>query len=121
MKYPDTVILVDPVIDQYGTEKIGRMETCRASVGVALGHQQNSNRAEITSDAVAYLDPSNSFLREQFYRLEGMMLITQEGEASTDQWYRIQTVNIGEHKLTSNRIDHVQVDLTKTVSLPSVS
>jgi hypothetical protein len=121
MKYPDSVILVDPVVDNYGTEKIGRMETVAASVGQVQGYSQSSHQADITSDAIAYLDPTNSFVVEKFNRLEGMMLIMSEGEAQADSWYRIVSASVGKKSLTTNALDNVQVNLNKSVSLPSVS
>lgn len=121
MKYPDSVILVDPVLDEYGTEKIGRMETVLASVGQVQGYTQGAHQADITSDAIAYLEPTNSFVVEKFNRLEGMMLIMSEGEAQADSWYRIVTVNVGKKSLTSNVLDNVQVALNKTTALVSVS
>lgn len=121
MKYPDSVILVDPVLDEYGTEKIGRMETVLASVGQVQGYTQGGHQADITSDAIAYLEPNNSFVVEKFNRLEGMMLIMSEGEAQADSWYRIVTVNVGKKSLTSNVLDNVQVALNKTTALVGVS
>lgn len=121
MKYPDSVILVDPVVDEYGSEKIGRMETVLASVGQVQGYSQGSHQADITSDAIAYLEPTNSFLVEKSNRLEGMLLITSEGEAQADAWYRIVSVNVGKKSLTSNVLDNVQVGLNKTIPIVGVS
>lgn len=121
MKYPDSVILVDPVLDEYGSEKIGRMETVLASVGQVQGYAQTSNQADITSDAIAYLDPTNSFVVEKYNRLEGMLLIMSEGEAQADAWYRIVAISVGKKSLTSNVLDNVQCALQKTTAIVSVS
>lgn len=121
MKYIDSVILVDPVLDEYGTEKIGRQETVLAIVGQVQGFTQGNHQADITSDAIAYLDPTNSFVSEKSNRLEGMMLIMSEGEAQADAWYRITSVSVGKKSLTSNYLDNVQVGLQKTTALQGVS
>ena len=121
MIYPDSVIVVDPVLDEYGSEKIGRMETVAASIGQVQGYAQSTGQADITSDTVCYLDPANSFLIEKSNRLEGMLLITSEGEAQADAWYRIVTVNVGKKSLTSNRLDNIQLALKKSSPIASVS
>jgi len=122
MKYPDTVILVNPVIgDAYGSEKIGRQETVKANVGQVTGYTQADNSASITSDSIAYLDPTNSYVLEMVERLEGMLLITSFGETQADAWYRIETVNVGKRGLLNNQLDNVQVNLKKTTPIVGVS
>lgn len=122
MKYPDTVILVSPVVaNGYGSEKIGRQETVQANVGQVTGYTQANNQANITSDSVAYLDPTNSYVQEVVNRLEGMLLITSFGESASDAWYRITSVNVGKRGLLDNALDNVQVDLQKTTPIAGVS
>lgn len=121
LSYPDTVILVDPVINDYGSEKIGRQETVKAIVGQVTGYARGANQAQITADSIAYLDPSNSFVLQVVQRLEGMLVITSLGEDSTDAWYRIETVNVGRRSLTCNDIDNIQVNLKKTSPIGTIS
>lgn len=122
MKYPDTVILVNPVIgDAYGSEKIGRQETVKANVGQVTGYTQADNSAVISSDSTAYLDPTNSYVLEMVERLEGMLLITSFGETQADAWYRIETVSVGKRGLLNNKLDNVLVNLKKTTPIVGVS
>jgi hypothetical protein len=121
MNYPDSVIIVDPVIDEYGTEKIGRMETVACIYAPATGYTQGSNQAQINSDATLYLDPTDDYVLEVHKRLEGMLVIASEGESQTDGWYRISVVNVGKRSLLDNTLDNVQVDLTKSSPIESVS
>ena len=121
LSYVDSVILVDPVLDEYGTEKIGRMETVPAIVGQALGFEHGSNQDAITADLIVYLDPTHSFLVEKSNRVEGMYVITSEGEAEADAWYRIESVNVGKRSLLANNLDNVQANCFKTRELQSVS
>lgn len=121
LNFQDTITLVDPVVDEYGTEQIGRMEQVGAIVGPATGYAQASHQASVTADAIAYLDPTNSFVVEVANRLEGMMVITSEGDTPADAWYRIDSVAVGRRSLTDYSLDHIQVSLVKTTGLPSVS
>ncbi len=91
LNYQDSIILVDPVIDSYGTEKIGRMETVKAIVGQATGYTQANHQASITSDAIAYLNHEDAYILSVYKRLEGMFVIISEGEAQADSWYRIDS------------------------------
>lgn len=121
LNYQDSIILVDPVIDKYGTEKIGRMETVKAIVGQATGYAQSNNQAAITSDAIAYLNHEDAYVLSIHKRLEGMFVIISEGELQADSWYRITSVAVGRRSLTSYTVDNVQVNLSKSAALVSVS
>lgn len=119
--YKDTIILVDPVLDSYGSERIGRQETVKCIFGQVTGYARGANQAAISSDAVAYLDPTHFFVQEAYNRLEGMLIITSFGEASTDAWYRIESVSVGKSSLLDNALDNVQVNLSKTTAITSIS
>lgn len=119
--YMDTIILVDPVIDDFGSERIGRQETVKCIFGQTTGYSKGANSDDITSDAVAYLDPTHFFVQQAYNRLEGMLIITSFGEASTDAWYRIDSVSVGRRSLIDNSLDNVQVNLSKTVAITSIS
>lgn len=120
MKYPDQVVIVDPVVDNYGAEKIGRMETVQANVSQATGYAQSTNQAQISADLVVYLDPSDSYVQEVVYRLEGMLLITQSAE-DEDKWYRVETLSVGRRDLTDLTFDNIQADCVKSSEIQSVS
>lgn len=119
--YKDTVILVDPVTDAYGSEKIGRQETVKCLIGPARGYSQANQMAQIDADIIVYLDHQDSFVTEMYNRLEGMLIVTQFGEASTDAWYRIETINVGRANLLDNRTDNIQCNLKKTTPIGTVS
>ena len=121
LSYKDTIILIDPVITSSGSEKIGRQETVSCLLGPVTGFGHGSNQDFIDADYICYIDPEHFFVRQVANRLEGMLVITDLGEASADAWYRVQSVNVGRRNLTCNDIDNVQLALKKTVPIGYVS
>lgn len=121
LNFQDTITIIDPVIDEYGSEKIGTTKTVAAIVGPATGYAEGNNQAAITTDAIAYIDPADTYVAANYNRLEGMLVITSEGETSTDAWYRIVTVSVGRRSLTDYTLDHVLLNLSKTTPITSVS
>lgn len=122
LDYKDTVSLVDPVIDEYGAEKIGRIETVPALFIQRTGWSHQNNQDAIDSDAEIYIDINDEFVADNYYRLEEMLVIANPfGASNSDSWYRIIGVTVGQDKLLGNDIDNVRLDLKKTTELPYVS
>lgn len=122
LDYKDTISLVDPVIDEYGAEKIGRIETVNALFIQRTASSHVSNQDQIDSDAEIYIDIENDFVADNFYRLEEMLVIANPfGASSADSWYKIISVTVGQDKLLGNDIDNVRLDLKKTTEIPYVS
>lgn len=122
LTYKDSVSLVDPVIDSYGGERIGQIEVVPALFIQNTGWQHNDNQTAVTSDGEIYIDPTNSFVVSNFYRLEDLLVIANPfGAASNDSWYRIIDVTVAQDKLLTNQIDNIRLQLKKTTELPYVS
>lgn len=122
LNYNDTVRLVKTTVDEYGTQVISDQEEVPAIFGQTTGFGHGSNQDAILSDAVAYLDPTNEFVIENFYRLEGMLLVAQLfGVSLEDAWYRITDISVARTSLTCNDIDNIQVGLKKTTGILGVS
>lgn len=122
LDYKDTVQLVDPVIDSYGAEKIGQVETVPALFIQSTGWSHNSNQTAVDSDGEIYIDPEHWFVIANTYRLEDMLVIANPfGSANGDAWYRIVDVIVAQDKLLTNGIDNVKLELKKTTELPYVS
>ena len=121
MNYLDSVIVVDPVLDEYGTEKIGRQETVKCLIGPARGFSRGGYQEQIDADMIVYFNPSDSFVQEVSERLEGMLVIASLGEDNADAWYRIETCNVGRRNLIDNVIDNVQCNLKKSTVIQTVS
>lgn len=122
LEYKDTIYLVDPVIDEYGTEKIGQVETIPALYIQNTGWNHASNQDEISSNGEIYIDPEHWFVVENAHRLEELLVIANPFGASDGQsWYRIIDVTVGQDKLLTNQIDNVRLELKKTAELLYVS
>jgi len=121
LDYKDTIYILDPVLDEYGSEKIGRLEEVQSLFIQRTGYDHSDNEADITSDAVAYLDPANSFLQEVSYGIQGMLINAGYAEDVSDEWYRISDVTIAQDKLLSNQIEHIKISLKKTAPIGYVS
>lgn len=119
--YTDTIILVDPVTDDYGSEKIGRQETVKCLLGPARSFGQAGNQQVIDADMVMYINPEDTFVKEVNNRIEGMLVITSLGESASDSWYRITSVNVARRNLLDNSTDNIQCNLKKTTEIQSVS
>lgn len=124
IEYKDTVQLVKPVVstDGYATEVVGEIESVSALFIENTGWSHGSNQAVIDSDAECYIDPTNSFVLENKFRLEGYMLIANPFDGDEEEaWYRVTTVRVGQDKLLGNHVDNVLLMLKKTTEIPYVS
>lgn len=120
--YKDIVQIIKPIADGYGSEKIGEVESIPALYIQNTGWNRGPNRMDVTSDAEMYVDPTNSFVMENWNRLDGMLVIANPfSSPASDAWYRIVNVSIGQDKLLSNTIDNIRVQLKKTTEIPYVS
>lgn len=122
LTYKDTIQLIDPVIDEYGTEKIGQVETVPALFIQNTGWAHSNNQDAIDSDGEIYIDPEHWFVLENANRLEELLVIANPfGASNGDSWYRIIDVMVGQDKLLSNTIDNIKLELKKTTEIPYVS
>lgn len=122
LDYKDSVQLVDPVIDSYGAEKIGQVETVPALFIQGTGWQHAQNQTAVTSDGIIYIDPEHWFVIANTYRLEDMLVIANPfGSPTGDAWFRIVDVIVAQDKLLGNGIDNIRLELKKTTELAYVS
>ncbi len=125
LTYKDTIQLVKPTLgsDGYGTEFAGEIASVSALFIENTGWQHGGYQSQITSDAEVYIDPDNTFVKENFNRLEGMMVVANRygNVSSSQQWYRITSVIIGEDKLLGNSIDNINCQLKKTSEIEDAS
>lgn len=120
--YKDTIQLIDPLVDSYGSEKIGQVETVNCLFISRTGANHVANQAGITSDAELYIDPNHWFVSQNWNRLEEMLIIASEfGSPADESWYKITNINIGQDKLLCNNIDNILLQLKKTVKINYVS
>lgn len=118
LEYKDTVRLVLPQVDGYGTETVDDEEDVGAIFGQNTGWAHGSNQTAVTSDAFCYIDPANQFVRDHFNRLEGMLIVAELfGVDDSEAWYRVIDVSVGRDSLLCNEIDNILLGLKKTTEI----
>lgn len=122
LSYNYTAKIIDPAIDDYGADKIGQLEYVDCIFYTRKGTNEGNNQENITTSAIAYVDPLNSYISSNIEKLVGMYFIaTRQNSSEADSWYRIINVTVGEDKLLEDEIDNIRLDLQKTVGIPYVS
>lgn len=122
LTYNDSIRLVEPIIDNYGGERIGQIETVACIFISRSGTSHGTNQDAITTDASLYIDPTNNFVINNFNRLEEFMVIANRfNSVDSDSWYKVVNVSVGMDKLLENKIDNIKLSLKKTVGLSYVS
>jgi len=122
LTYTDSIRLVKPVVDMYGSEKIGDIETVACIFITRTGTNHSNNQDSITTEASLYIDHTNSFVLSNSNRLEEFLVISNRfGSNDGDSWYKIVNVSIGMDKLLNNQVDHIKLSLKKTVGISYVS
>ena len=122
--YKDTISIVETTLssDGYATEIIKSLNEVSALFITAIGQQQGGHQNSITSTAEVYIDPTNEFVMNNYFRLEGMLIIANPfGDDTAASWYRIDQVTIGQDKLLSNQIDNISCALSKSTEIKYVS
>lgn len=122
LNYLDTVRLIQTGQDGYGDH------TIIADIPVGALFHEGTSQAEssyverIGCDAHVYLDPENSYVKENAFRLEGMYIVANlYGGIEEESWYKISRVVVGQRKLLDNAINNVHCFLTKCDALEEES
>lgn len=115
LDYKDTIRIVDQTFDGYGDETINESVDVPALFLQSTGEVHALNTQILTSDAHAYIDPTDEFVIENAYRMEGMLVQANPFDGNEDDaWYKIIRVVVGQDKLLTNSIDNVHIYLSKT-------
>jgi len=76
----------------------------------------------INADAICWVDPDNSFVKDNYNRLEGMYVLEPlYGAGDSASWYKVTDVTVNRDHLLTNRIDNIELRLKKTTAIPGVS
>lgn len=111
----DTILLVATAPDEYGTEHIDDQAEVQAAIDLNTGYSHSGNQDAVTSDAVAFISPSNSFVQDNFYRLEEMLVAIDLFDTPDQRaWYKVSSVNVARDTQLCNKIDHLELLLKKT-------
>lgn len=119
LEYKDDAILVKVKLNEYGDPELEEQADIKTLFRFGMSTMQNDFVANISTDAHAYLDIENPFVRNNLYRLEGMYLIMDRyGEPI---WYKIEKSVIGRTLLTDNVDNNVHVWLSKSAALLDIN
>lgn len=122
INYNDTITLVTTTVDSYGAEVVDQEYEVPATVEMATGYEHGNNQASITSDAIAFIDPTNSNVVANAYRLEEMLVIANLfGESEAQSWFKIENVTVARDTQLCNTIDNVQLNLKKVRPVGGIS
>lgn len=119
-KDPATLVLTRP--DQYGTEVVDEQAEVFAAIDLNTGYSHSSNQDVVTSDAIIFLNPTDEFIRENYYRLEEVLVVIDLfGTPESRAWYKITQVNVARDTQLCNEVDHIEAQLKKTEPLVDIS
>lgn len=122
MIYQDLITIYKVVSGGYGGKIIEEYEEVSAIFLQGVGFTRTNNQEMITSDAVCYVDPLNSFVVAENNRLEGMYILAPLFDVSDEQgWYRVTNCIVNRDHLLGNTIDNIQLLLKKTNRLINIS
>lgn len=122
MVLTDTVRLATTTVDGYGDKTVTVLTDVKSLFIQRTGVDHATNAETDNSDATIYLDPTNSVVLENMFRLEGMYIIAQPfGQLADESWYKIAHVTVAQRKLLDNTIDNIHCQLEKIAGLAYVS
>ena len=117
ISYKDTVYLVNLSVDGYNDKTISTTEEISALFHLGASYSNQDGATLYGSDAHVYLNPKNSVVMSNAYRLEGWYVVASIfGGDLNEGWYRIETVVVGQQKLLSNNVDNVHCFLKKVAA-----
>lgn len=120
-KFPDKIQLVKTVKNGYGDDIIEESINVMGIFIQMTGWSAGSNTNIINSDAKAYIDHNNEWVRQNAYRLEEFKLVCNPfGDVDNKSWYKISTVEAPKRVLLNNQLDHCFVTLDKTVAIKAI-
>jgi hypothetical protein len=120
--YTDTITIVLTAVDGYGSEIVDYEHEVAAVFEQNTGYQRSNSQSAITSDARAVIDPTDDWVVENFFRLEGALVVADIfGAGQARSFYRIRTVDVGRDHQLGNQVDNVVLALDKAEGITGVS
>lgn len=113
VKTPDTAYIVALKHNGYGDASISSQSEIACAFFQSFNNLESANVELTQSDAYAYLDVNNSFIKNLGYKLQGLYF--KKEQFGTDQWYIITTVEVAQRKLLTNEVNNVLINLQVTV------
>lgn len=110
----DIIQIGEDTSDGYGDKTVVILTDIEACFLQGSGNTHSNNTDIANSDAHAYLDIYNEVLVERGFKIEGLYIIANPlGSETSESWYRIERVKVGQRKLIDNSVDNVHVWLKK--------
>ena len=109
VKTPDTGYIVAVTKNGYGDADVSTENEIKCAFFEQFNQQQSENQELVQSDAYAYLDTTNAFIKGLGYQLQGLYF--KISPFGVDQWYLITTVQIAQRKLLTNEVNNVLINL----------
>jgi hypothetical protein len=109
VKTPDTGYIVALSKNGYGDAAVASENEVACAFFQQFNQQQATNQELTQSDAYAYLDKDNTFIKEAGYKLQGYYFKT--APFGTDLWFVITSVQVAQRKLLTNEVNNVVINL----------
>jgi hypothetical protein len=109
VKTPDTAYIVTLARNGYGDADVSELHAIKCAFFQQFSQEQAANEEIIQSDAYAYLDIDNTFIKGLGYQLQGFYF--KINVFGAEQWYTITSVQVAQRKLLTNQVNNVLVNL----------
>lgn len=109
VKTPDTAYIASLSKNGYGDASVLGENEIACAFFDQFSQEQGANQELTQSDAYAYLDVNNAFIKSLGYQLQGLYFKTNV--FGVDRWYIITTVEVAQRKLLTNEVNNVMVNL----------
>lgn len=109
IKTPDTGYIASLTINGFGDANVTALNEVECAFFQSFSQEQTENTELTQSDAYAYLDIDNSFIKGLGYKLQGLYF--KINPFGADQWYIITSVEVGQRKLLTNEVNNVLINL----------
>lgn len=109
VKTPDTAYIAIVSRNGYGDMSALEEHEIKCAFFSQFNRQLATNQELTQSDAYAYLDINNAFIKGRGYKLQGMYFKTNV--FGVDQWFAITSVEVAQRKLLTNEVNNVLVNL----------
>lgn len=113
VKTPDTAHIVELSKNGYGDASVSSLNEIKCAFFQSYSKQDGANVDLTQSDAYAYLEVSNAFIKSKGYQLQGYYFRIEA--FGKEQWYIITNVEVAQRKLLTNEVNNVLVNLQVTV------
>lgn len=112
VKTPDTAYIIALNRNGYGDASISSVNEIACAFFDQFNQQRTTNQELTQSDAYAYLDKDNAFIKGLGYMLQGLYF--KINIFGIDHWYIITTVEVAQRKLLTNEVNNVLITLQVT-------